>query len=365
MNDVIKGINCVAVAKKEIRSTIELSNGASFNIGDISTDQNSNQLKVTKNDDLIDATFSLDNKIEANENLVVRDLSKVSFIFCNHPLYPRKVDEDYEDEYEAARKDFACALFSYEDFMEGKLKLYGEDISGLAIYRGWMMKPEMYRDFYQALELRGIHLINTPEEYERYHLLPGWYEDFKDETALSLWTKGNNLEDVIHISEALDGAYIVKDYVKSRKHEWYDACFIKNIQDKGNLETVVNNFITRQGDNLVGGVVLRKFETLKSIGYHQQSGMPLSEEYRVFVYANKILAIDDYWMKKANINITLEEYQWIESIASKINSIFVTIDIARKEDGKLMIMELGDGQVSGLQQLEPTTFYQAFQSKTR
>lgn len=72
-------------------------------------------------------------------------------------------------------------------------------------------------------------LINTPEEYEQYHLLPGWYDDFKDETAESVWITGNNIEDIAHASRYLEGSYIVKDYVKSRKHEWYDACFIENI----------------------------------------------------------------------------------------------------------------------------------------
>lgn len=47
------------------------------------------------------------------------------------------------------------------------------------------MKPEMYESFYRKLKSRGIFLINTPEEYKRYHLLPGWYEGFKDVTAES------------------------------------------------------------------------------------------------------------------------------------------------------------------------------------
>lgn len=50
-------------------------------------------------------------------------------------------------------------------------------------------------------------------------MLPGWYDDFKDETAESVWTDGNNIEDIAHASRYLEGSYIVKDYVKSRKHE--------------------------------------------------------------------------------------------------------------------------------------------------
>ena len=92
-----------------------------------------------------------------------------------------------EEEYNAASLEHACALFSFEDLEMGKLSLYSDDISGLTIYRGWMMKPEMYRRFYDSLMEKGIILINTPEEYEKYHMLPGWYDDFKDYTAKSIW----------------------------------------------------------------------------------------------------------------------------------------------------------------------------------
>ena len=49
----------------------------------------------------------------------------------------------------------------------------------------------------------------------------------------------------------------------------------------------------------------------------------------------------------------------------KVRSNFVTIDIARKDDGGLMIMEFGDGQVSGLQQIEAKDFYQSFEQEER
>lgn len=122
----------------------------------------------------------------------------------------------------------------------------------------------------------------------------------------------------------------------------------------------MGNFIKRQDEALVGGVVLRKFEHLKQIGFHEQSGMPLSEGYRVFIYAGKILAIDDCWAKESDTCISDGEYAWIETIARRIKSNFVTVDLARKEDGTLAIMELGDGQVSGLQQLTAVEFYRTF-----
>ena len=307
--------------------------------------------------------FELLEGVEASGSILVRDLQDISFLFCNHPLDQRKVDEDYEEEYQEAGLHHSCALFSYEDLEMGKLSLYGERISGLTIYRGWMMKPEMYESFYSFLEAKGIVLINTPEEYERYHTLPGWYPDFADETAESVWESEGTLESALKISRTLKGPYIVKDFVKSRKHEWYDACFIPNIEDKASSARIIENFINRQGESLVGGVVLRKFQTLKQVGFHENSGMPLSEEYRAFIYAGRIAAIDDYWMKKKDIKLTDEEFSWVETIAKRIKSNFVTVDLARRADGGLIIMELGDGQVSGLQQLDAERFYTIFKGQ--
>ena len=60
------------------------------------------------------------------------------------------------------------------------------------------------------------------------------------------------------------------------------------------------------------------------------------------------------------VPLTDEEMSWIENVAKRLKSNFVTIDIARRTDGRLIIMELGDGQVSGLQQIHPQYFYRFF-----
>lgn len=304
--------------------------------------------------------FNFIDGVEAQGDILVSKLDNPNFLFCNHPLYPRKVDMDYEAEYLEASQNYKCAIFSYEDLEDGKLSLYGENITGLTIYRGWMMPPNMYKEFYNLLEERGIFLINNPQEYERYHTLPGWYKDFAKITAASVWEDSGDVDKALKMSEELSGSYIVKDYVKSRKHEWYDACFIPDISDRDNAEKIISNFVKRQGDGLVGGIVLRKYETLKQIGYHKKSGMPISEEYRIFVYAGKILALDYYWNKAQKMDFSEGELEWINGIVAKLRSNFVTIDLARRENGELMIMELGDGQVSGLQEIGEKEFYAGF-----
>jgi len=289
----------------------------------------------------------------------------LNFIFCSHPLNKKIADEDYFEEYQAAGLNHTCALFSFEDLENGKLSLYGEDIEGLTIYRGWMMPPQMYENFYNLLLEKGIQLINSPKEYAKYHLLPGWYSDFEGLTPFSVWNKSRDIGDALELTEGLEGAFVVKDYVKSRKHEWYDACFIKDIKDEKESCRILRNFINRQGEDFEGGVVLRKYESLKSVGIHKESGMPISEEYRIFVFKGEILVADNYWNENKEVNISEDEYMWIESIASRIESNFVTIDLARKADGSLIIMEMGDGQVSGLQQIDAYEFYRAFQNQDK
>lgn len=156
-----------------------------------------------------------------------------------------------------------------------------------------------------------------------------------------------------------EGAVIVKDYVKSRKHEWYEACFIEDVKDTENALKVIKNFIERQDDLLTGGVVLREFLNLKSIGKHENSGMPISEEYRVFVLDNEPLIIDSYWHHSEG-GLSDNEIKWVKEICKRIDSRFVTIDLAKKSDGELVVMELGDGQVSGLQDILEDEFYKCF-----
>lgn len=345
-----------------------------ISVGDIFFDLRGNHFKVKSLElvrrmdaeteaDKIPAGITLESTsgMEVTGNILLREPCAINFLFCNHPLYQKRVDEDYEAEFQAAGRKHSCALFSFEDMEDGRLSLYGDNISGLTIYRGWMMKPEMYRLFYQKLEEKGIILINTPEEYDKYHLLPNWYDDFIEETPKTYWTPIAESNVILQKAKKETGPFIVKDFVKSRKHEWYDACYIPELSDTENSKHIIDTFVSRQAEALVGGLVLRTFENLRQIGFHDQSGMPISEEYRVFVYAGRVFAIDNYWTNKCDIDLSTEEYDWINSISAKVSSSFMTIDLARKADGRLIIMELGDGQVSGLQQINQGAFYEGWE----
>ncbi len=280
----------------------------------------------------------------------------MNVLFCADPMNKKTIDEAYSSEYKEAKKLFPCSLFSYEDIECGKLSIYG-DIEGETLYRGWMMRPELYRRFYEKLTARGISLVNTPEEYERYHLLPNWYSDFKDYTPGTAWTDTPRVDEAMDLVSENSGPFIVKDYVKSRKHQWNDACYISQIEDAAEARRVISNFVVRQGADLVGGIVLRRYEKFRIVDRHEKSGMPVAEEYRCFVFKGQKISIDGYWNGQDKNILSEKEMAWLDGMIARIRSNFVSVDLARKESSELMIVELGDGQVSGLQQLEAGRFY--------
>lgn len=156
MGDVLRIIDRFKITGHGVIYTVKISKGANVRMGDLLSDLRGNRFEVsgiemfrrkipegrTFEDMPLGLMLKQIDGVDPFGNVLVKNLKEINFIFCNHPLYQRKVDEDYEDEYQEAGLHHSCALFSYEDMESGKLSLFGEEISGLTIYRGWMMKPE-------------------------------------------------------------------------------------------------------------------------------------------------------------------------------------------------------------------------------
>lgn len=134
----------------------------------------------------------------------------------------------------------------------------------LAVYRGWMLRPDRYQALYDALLARGLRLINDPEAYRHAHHLPEAYPILEEWTARSVWTSLEGALDmaaVLRLVEVFGSRPILlKDYVKSRKHEWDEACFIPDASDAAGVELDVARTVDRTwkiveiGDGQVSGL---------------------------------------------------------------------------------------------------------------
>lgn len=280
------------------------------------------------------------------------------------PAYPgdmKKVDPAFEDEMlEAKKQGFKIGYVDVELMFGGDVKLRlpkrEKGDSAYVLYRGWILKQEHYHALNEHLIMNcdddlGVFggLVNQPLEYRFCQNIPEWYPHLKDKTPESVWIAGSSFdEEKIHetISVFGNSPVILKDYMKSRKQDWFDACYIADASDKKEVMRVVNNFLRLQEESLQGGLVFRRYEELEQIGIHPKSKMPLVNEWRQFVFNSskgpKVIAMAPYW-----------EGGWYSELIPDIEVPnlpvpFYTVDVAKKKTGEWIIIEIGDGGSSGV-----------------
>ena len=278
-------------------------------------------------------------------------------IYCDSVFDNKIIEPDYKDEkVSAINNGFEFSLISFEELENNNLSKslkYVPNLEKLEIgfYRGWMLSSKLYKELYNGLLSKNIQLINSPKEYNHCHYLPNSYDKIKTLTPKSNWTKeGDIINDELVNSltdEFGNSPIIVKDYVKSEKHNWENACFIPNASDKRNVSRIVTNFMELRGDFLNVGLVFREFEKLEFLTIHSKSSMPLTKEFRIVFANKKLISIFDYW-DEGEYGDTKPNMEMFKEIAKTIDSNFFTMDVAKKENGDWIIMELGDGQVAGL-----------------
>lgn len=275
-------------------------------------------------------------------------------IYCDSVFDNRVIEPDYEGEKKSAVKaGFNFSLISFEELIDGNIGtalrfIKQSESKELGIYRGWMLTPNQYRNLYDGLLEKNVELINSPAEYKHCHYLPDSYEKIESKTPKSNWTTELDSASILSLTREFGvSPIVVKDFVKSEKHNWEDACFIPNASETEKVKSVVDKFLELRGDSLNEGLVFRQFEELEFLTEHSKSGMPLTKEFRIFFANKRIVKVFDYW-DEGEYGETKPELDSFIDIAQNIHSNFFTMDVAKKKNGDWIIMELGDGQVAGL-----------------
>lgn len=208
-----------------------------------------------------------------------------------------------------------------------------------AVYRGWMLNAAEYALLEQALLDSDITLKTSSEQYVRAHHLPGWYEVFEGLTPKSyFWNPFGEQSLEGFVAELPEQAYVVKDYVKSRKHEWDTACFAPSVES---LPAVVNEFVRLQTEDgsFVGEVVVREYEQFdKEVG-----------EARVWWVDGEFVVSLPHPDNPEQLPAVDKEFlDAVQACVRGLGCPFVVTDIASTVDGVWRVIEVGDGQVSGL-----------------
>jgi hypothetical protein len=295
-------------------------------------------------------------------------------IFFSDPVHPHLPDTAFQTEVAAAKAlDLAFDVISYESLIAHKNDSF-ETLpvlrkNEICILRGWMLTPAQYSSLFTALERHQRILVNTPDAYRHCHYLPENYDIIQNHTAFTVFlpvdSVGFHIDQVFDTVRTFGSAPIVlKDYVKSQKHEWLTACFIPNASDNTNVQQVVNRFLELQGSDLNEGLCFRAFLDFEQVGHHAQSGVPLMREFRQFYFDGQLIARFPYW-DQGSYGSDVPDPSLFLSVATRIKSRFFSMDIARLKSGHWKIIELGDGQVTGLpENAHRLDFFKALKDRT-
>lgn len=270
------------------------------------------------------------------------------------PLRPRRGDPHFADEAAAARDlGWTVAVVDHDAVCRGRVEDAVARVprdGGSAVYRGWMLRSEQYADLARGLTGRGVRLRTSPEHYRAAHELPGWYDALAAWTPPSAWvgdTRRSSFDDARSRLDAPSG--VLRDFTKSLKHDWDEACHLPDLADAERSWSVAARFAELRGDDLVGGFVLREWEAFDGA------------EARTWWVQGRCVLVGPHPDDDGDLPgfATGAPHLWLpaglaEAVAGLALS-FVTVDLVARSDGVVRVVELGDGQVSDRpRSLDPT-----------
>lgn len=198
----------------------------------------------------------------------------------------------------------------------------------------------------------GAQLINPPSAHNYVADITNWYPDLEAFTPRT-WFRPED------VPRDQPGAFVLKGTTNSRKHQWRTHMFAP---DRGYVGHVLNNllddpFVAQQG------IVVRQFETFTSIGT-AIGGLPITHEFRFFVLDREVVASGFYWSDSVG---DLERVPSPDSVPRAFldeviaivapNIRFFVVDVALRNDGVWRVVELNDGQMSGLSCCDAAVLY--------
>lgn len=255
-----------------------------------------------------------------------------TLVFPSEPFDVEQVNSVFEAEMAVAKElGFPIALVD-DSNLEDSVDNLKFEFSGEAIYRGWILGTQDYITLYDGLLKKGLKLVNNPLSYYRAQNIPEYYHVIAEHTPRTVWSKcgscpsKDTLNSLWGRLDSSTGA-VLKDFVKSESAYWAEACFVP---DAETLPKVVNRFLELRGTLYTGGLVLREF-------------VPNIEgEVRTFWHDQRLVH-----STHPDLIFKHPLPEWLKKCALNLKSRFVTIDLILAK-GNWQILEVGDGQVSGI-----------------
>jgi ATP-grasp domain, R2K clade family 3 len=211
-----------------------------------------------------------------------------------------------------------------------------------------------YNELERDLEILGSRLVNTGAQH-RWIANFEYYRDLKQFSAES-WDESN-----FHLCD-WRGPFVVKDRLSSQKHRWKNRMFAKTKR----RATEIGRELAEDAQIRDQGIIYRRYVPLVTyeVGLH---GLRYTNEWRVFYLGDRRLSHGYYWSLAENAaerKLAPEGLDFADRVAmiAAQHTRFFTLDIAEKEAGGWLLIEINDGQMAALSDNDPDALYSNLKS---
>lgn len=202
---------------------------------------------------------------------------------------------------------------------------------------------------YQELE-KDLNLINSKliNSYEQHLYIANflYYNDIKKYTPKT-WFNYVDIDENVPM--------VVKGITNSKKMNWDKYMFANNKKE------ALDKMFLLQEDTYLNNqdIIFRKFEKLKTYEFGINN-IPITNEWRFFFLHDQLIDYGYYWSISEQTGVIDNQAILFAKkighiISKKVN--FYVVDIAQKENGDWIVIEINDGQMSGLSTIPPERFY--------
>lgn len=213
-----------------------------------------------------------------------------------------------------------------------------------------------YFELSQDLRVIGAKLINSFKEHAYLADVGSWSVDLERLTPMT-WRQGTfkDLPD--------DMAFVLKGQTNSKKFLWDTHMFAANKQEVGKVMARLLD------DSLIGQqtIYAREYVPLVNygVGLH---GLPITKEFRFFILYGQVVSGAFYWSSHieevtaaAGSIPSADEVPggFLDEVLNRIGNYvpFFVVDIAQTQSGDWLVIDVNDGQMSGLSETDPEEFY--------